>query len=77
MCKVKQVISILILTLLLGLAPASAFAANPATESTARLNAAWYDMLDFDDTSEKENALRGLIEAPESLVILDDAGKEV
>lgn len=77
MCKVKQVISILILTLLLGLAPASAFAANPATESTAQLNAAWYDMLDFDDTSEKENALRGLIEAPESLVILDDAGKEV
>lgn len=77
MCKVKQVICILILTLLLGLAPASVFAANPATESTARLNAAWYDMLDFDDTSEKENALRGLIEAPESLVILDDAGKEV
>ena len=77
MCKSIQGICILILTLLIGLAPVLALAANPATETTARLNAAWFDTLDFDDESEKENALRGLIEAPESLVILDDAGKEV
>ncbi|MBQ7703444.1 MAG: MBL fold metallo-hydrolase, partial [Firmicutes bacterium] len=50
---------------------------NPATEATAQANAAWYDALDFDDESEKENALRGLIEAPESLVIYDENGKEV
>ena len=77
MRKSIQGICILILTLLIGLAPVLALAANPATETTARLNAAWFDTLDFDDESEKENALRGLIEAPESLVILDDAGKEV
>ena len=77
MRKSIQGICILILTLLIGLSPVLAFAANPATETTARLNAAWVDTLDFDDESEKENALRGLIEAPESLVILDDAGKEV
>lgn len=52
-------------------------ATNPATEATAQANAAWYDTLDFDDESEKENALRGLIEAPESLVIYDENGKEV
>ncbi len=50
---------------------------KPATEFTAQANAAWYDTLDFDDESEKENALRGLIEAPESLVIYDENGKEV
>ncbi len=50
---------------------------NPATEATAQANAAWYDTLDFDDESEKENALRGLIEAPESLVICDEEGNEV
>ena len=77
MRKSIQGICILILTLLVSLAPVLALAANPATEATARLNAAWVDALDFDDESEKENALRGLIEAPESLVILDDAGKEV
>lgn len=50
---------------------------NGATEQTAQANAAWYDRLDFNDESEKENALRGLIEAPESLVIYDKDGNEV
>ena len=55
-----------------------AFAENkPATSYTADKNAAWYETLDFSDESEKENALRGLIEAPESLVIYDDEGNEV
>ena len=50
---------------------------NPATEFTARLNAAWYEALPFDDASEKECALRGLIEAPEDLIIRDKEGNEI
>lgn len=54
------------------------FADNkPATDYTVEANAAWYDKLDFDDESEKENALKGLIEAPESLVIYNEDGDEV
>ncbi len=60
------------LLLLLCASPVSA--ANEATEHTAAANAAWYDMLDFSDESEKENALRGLIEAPESVVIYREDG---
>lgn len=48
-----------------------------ATPITARANASWYDTLDFKDESEKENALRGLIEAPEALVIYDADGNVV
>ena len=48
--------------------------AKEATEHTAAANAAWSDMLDFGDEREKENALRGLIEAPESVVIYRDDG---
>ena len=48
-----------------------------ATEYTKASNESVYEMLDFDDESEKENALRGLIEAPESLVITDENGNEV
>jgi hypothetical protein len=56
----------------------SALAENkPATSYTAEQNASWYETLDFSDESEKENALRGLIEAPEALVIYDDEGNEV
>ena len=50
---------------------------NPATEYTVQKNRAWYDKLPFDDLAEKECALRGLIEAPEDLQILDDAGNVV
>ena len=47
---------------------------KPATTYTAEANRAWYDRLDFSDETEKENALRGLIEAPESVVITRDDG---
>lgn len=50
---------------------------KPATEFTAEANKSWYDKLDFSDVSEQECALRGLIEAPEALVIYDDEGNEV
>ena len=60
--------------LLLMLCTTAAYAANEATEYTAAANAAWYDTLDFSDETEKENALRGLIEAPESVVIYRDDG---
>ncbi len=48
-----------------------------ATSHTAEANQSWYDVLDFDDESEKECALKGLIEAPEALVIYDEEGNEV
>jgi len=47
---------------------------KPATEYTIEANKAWYDMLDFTDEREKENALRGLIEAPESVIIYREDG---
>lgn len=37
-----------------------------ASEYTRKANAEWYDRLDFSDESEKENALRGLIEGNNS-----------
>ena len=60
--------------LLILLCSSAVYAANEATEYTAAANAAWYDTLDFSDETEKENALRGLIEAPESVVIYRDDG---
>ena len=67
----------LTLTLLMALSFSLALAGNkPATPDTAAANQAWYDRLDFSDETEKENALRGLIEAPESLVIYRDDGVE-
>lgn len=48
---------------------------KPATETTAELNAAWYDTLDFTDERELENAARGLIEAPESVTIYNESGE--
>ena len=50
---------------------------KPASAFTARCNAAWYDQLLFEDESEKENALRGLIDAPEDLIIRDEEGNEI
>ncbi len=51
--------------------------AKEAAEFTKAANESVYDMLDFEDESEKENALRGLIEAPESLVIYDENGNKI
>ena len=45
-----------------------------ATAHTAAANSGWYELLDFGDEREKECALRGLIEAPEELVIRRDDG---
>ena len=52
---------------------------NPgeATAITAAANATWYDKLNFDDEKEFENATRGLIEAPESVVIYNENGDVV
>lgn len=47
---------------------------NPATEATQSANAEVYRLLDFADEREKEFATRGLIAAPESLVLTDDNG---
>ena len=54
----------------LGLTPEQ----KEATQYTAEINSAVYDLLDFADTSEYENATRGLIDAPESLEIRDAEG---
>jgi len=53
----------------------AAWAENkPATQHTIDANKAWYDKLDFSDERERENALRGVIEAPESVIIYRDDG---
>lgn len=48
-----------------------------ATQYTIDANDQVYALLDFGDERELENAQRGLIAAPESLVIKDDTGKIV
>lgn len=47
---------------------------KPATDFTAKVNAAVYDELDFDDKQEYEFATRGLIDAPETLELKDEDG---
>ena len=48
---------------------------KPATEYTALANAAVYDELDFEDKQEYEFAVRGLIDAPEPLELMDESGR--
>lgn len=67
-------IKTILFCLIILLCASAVSAANEATEHTVAANAAWYEMLDFSDESEKENALRGLIEAPESVVIYREDG---
>ncbi len=57
--------------------PKNPTAPKSATKTTEEQNKAWYDMLDFTDLSELENAKRGCIEATPDLVIYNDAGQEV
>ena len=45
-----------------------------ATEITVNANKEWYEKLDFSDEKEFENATKGLIEAPESVVIYNEDG---
>lgn len=48
-----------------------------ATEYTAEINSAIYSLLDFSDTSEYENAVRGLIDAPQVLELKDSEGNVI
>ena len=50
---------------------------KPASDITAAMNEEWYSKLDFNDKSERENAQRGLIDAPEELEILAEDGHVV
>ncbi len=45
-----------------------------ASDSTVRINSAVYDLLDFEDSGEYENAVRGLIDAPETLELRNADG---
>ncbi len=48
-----------------------------ATEYTVKVNSALYSQLDFENTTEYDFAIKGLIDAPESLEIKDENGKVV
>ncbi len=48
-----------------------------AAEATIEVNSAMYSLLDFEDTTEAEFASKGLIDAPEELVLTDENGKVV
>ncbi|MEI3428056.1 MAG: alkyl sulfatase dimerization domain-containing protein [Christensenellales bacterium] len=50
---------------------------KPATAYTAEVNSAVYSMLDLADTSEYDNAVRGLIDAPEVLELTDAEGNVI
>ena len=52
-------------------------ARKPASDFTRSSNEAWYKMLDFTDKSEYENALKGLIDAPEELEIFSSVDGHV
>ncbi|MBR3610527.1 MAG: MBL fold metallo-hydrolase [Oscillospiraceae bacterium] len=51
--------------------------AKGATEETVKVNSAFYSLLDFEDSSEYENATKGLIAAPEVLELKDSEGNVV
>ena len=51
--------------------------AKPASAYTAEVNSAIYSLLDFEDTSEHDNAVRGLIDAPEILTLTDAEGNVI
>ncbi len=51
--------------------------AKPASGYTVEVNSSVYSLLDFEDTSEYDNAVRGLIDAPEVLDLKDADGKVV
>lgn len=48
-----------------------------ASSYTAQINSALFSLLDFEDTSEYENATRGLIDAPEILKLKDADGNVI
>lgn len=48
-----------------------------ASSTTTSINNLVYSFLDFDDTSEEENATRGLISSPDELELVTDSGKVI
>lgn len=50
---------------------------KPASDYTVKVNSSVYSLLDFEDISEYENAVRGLIDAPEVLELKDADGKVI
>ena len=48
-----------------------------ASEHTVKVNSALYSMLDFEDTSDAENAVKGLIDAPDVLEVTDESGNVI
>ena len=50
---------------------------KPATQYTIDANQEVYALLDFEDTTEFENATKGLLASPDTLDICDENGKVV
>lgn len=50
---------------------------KPATQYTGEVNRQVYALLDFEDTTEFENAQRGFLAAPDTLDLHDDSGRTV
>ncbi|MCF0145848.1 MAG: MBL fold metallo-hydrolase [Eubacterium sp.] len=50
---------------------------KPATEITADLNSGWYNLLDFNDKKEFDNATRGLLATTEKLEITNADGEVI
>ena len=81
--NMKRILALILAALLL---PATASAqtltdelgltrdAKSASAYTVEVNSAIYSLLDFTDTSEYDNAVRGLIDAPETLTLTDADG---
>lgn len=76
----KSLVLLILITLTLSLFGCNKNAATIShtpgtpTEITINANKEWYERLDFSDEKELENATRGLIEAPESVVIYNEDG---
>ncbi len=51
--------------------------AKDASAYTVEINSALYSLLDFADSSEYDNATRGLLDAPEVLELTDEAGNVI
>ncbi|MDY3867789.1 MAG: alkyl sulfatase dimerization domain-containing protein [Pyramidobacter sp.] len=73
---IPRTVCALFLALLLPRAACAAPIQAPAEPATASANAAWYQLLDFADEKEWENALRGTIELSPKVIITRDDGVE-
>lgn len=81
MKKISGIISIIIATGLVlcscGKQGGQTFDASvkPASKTTAEINSGWYELLDFDDKREYENATKGLLFTTDKVEIKDADGK--